>query len=216
VSEPGDGQPILAVAFYVSATGHEPVREWLLGLEREDRGVIGRDVKTARYGWPLGMPPIRELEPGLWEVRSHLAGGVARVLFTVEGQTMVLLHGFVKKSQKTPAVELKTARRRLADLWRGVSVMADNHIGSDLDDFLRDDGLLDDAESVAAKRVIAFQIAREMERAHISRSELARRMKTSRSAVERLLDPANPSVTLSTLERAASAVGKRLTVQLSA
>ena len=94
--------------------------------------------------------------------------------------------------------------------------MANKHIGSDFDDFLREKGLLDDAESVAAKRVIAFQIAREMERANISQSELARRMKTSRSAVERLLDPANASVTLSTLERAASAVGKRLSVQLSA
>ena len=94
--------------------------------------------------------------------------------------------------------------------------MANKHIGSGFDEFLRDQGLLDDAESVAAKRVIAFQIAREMERANISQAELARRMHTSRSSVERLLDPANPSVTLSTLERAASAIGKRLTVQLSA
>ncbi len=95
-------------------------------------------------------------------------------------------------------------------------MMTNKHIGGDFDDFLRDEGILDDAEAVAAKRVIAFQIAQEMERAHISQSELARRMKTSRSAVERLLDPANPSVTLSTLERAASAVGKRLKVQLTA
>jgi antitoxin HicB len=94
--------------------------------------------------------------------------------------------------------------------------MANKHIGSDFDEFLRDEGLLDDAESVAAKRVIAFQIAREMERANISQAELARRMHTSRSSVERLLDPANPSVTLATLERAAGAVGKRLTVRLSA
>ena len=94
--------------------------------------------------------------------------------------------------------------------------MAGKHIGSGFDDFLRDEGMLDDAEAVAAKRVIAYQIAQEMEAAHISQSELARRMKTSRSAVERLLDPANPSVTLSTLERAASAVGKRLKVQLVA
>jgi predicted XRE-type DNA-binding protein len=93
--------------------------------------------------------------------------------------------------------------------------MTNEHIGSDFDDFLREQGLLEDAESVAAKRVIAFQIAREMELAHISQAELARRMKTSRSAVDRLLDPSNPSVTLSTLERAAHAVGKRLTVQLS-
>jgi antitoxin HicB len=94
--------------------------------------------------------------------------------------------------------------------------MDKEHIGGDFDDFLRDEGILDDAEAVAAKRVIAFQIAQEMERGHITKTELARRMKTSRPAVERLLDPANPSVTLSTLERAATAVGKRLTIQLSA
>jgi antitoxin HicB len=97
-----------------------------------------------------------------------------------------------------------------------MSVVNKKHVGSDLDDFLRDEGLLDDAEAVATKRVIAYQIAQEMEHAQISQSELARRMKTSRSAVERLLDPTNPSVTLATLERAASAVGKRLKVQLTA
>jgi antitoxin HicB len=94
--------------------------------------------------------------------------------------------------------------------------MDKKHIGSDFDGFLRDEGLLDDAEAVATKRVIAYQIAQEMERTHISKSDLARRMKTSRPAVERLLDPTNPSVTLSTLERAASAVGKRLKIQLTA
>ncbi|MGB4582058.1 MAG: helix-turn-helix transcriptional regulator [Coriobacteriia bacterium] len=93
--------------------------------------------------------------------------------------------------------------------------MDKKHIGSDFDDFLRDEGVLDEAEAVAIKRVIAYQLAQEMERANISQSELARRMKTSRSSVERLLDPANPSVTLVTLERAASAIGKRLKVQLT-
>lgn len=94
--------------------------------------------------------------------------------------------------------------------------MDKKHIGSDFDDFLRDEGVLDEAEAVATKRVIAYQLAQEMERANISQSELARRMKTSRSSVERLLDPANPSVTLVTLERAARAIGKRLKVQLTA
>jgi len=108
--------PILAVVFYRSAAGNEPVRDWLLGLERDDRRAVGYDIKTAQYGWPLGMPLIRKLEPGLWEVRSHLTEGIARVLFTVDGTTMVLLHGFVKKSQKTQAADLKTARKRLADL----------------------------------------------------------------------------------------------------
>lgn len=93
--------------------------------------------------------------------------------------------------------------------------MDKKRIGGDFEEFLRGGGILEDAEAVAAKRVIAFQIAQEMDRAHVSQSELARRMKTSRSAVERLLDPTNPSVTLSTLERAAGAMGKRLRVQLT-
>jgi predicted XRE-type DNA-binding protein len=97
-----------------------------------------------------------------------------------------------------------------------VSAVTRVHVGSDFDDFLREEGLLEAAETIAAKRVIAYQIAQEMERNRISRTELARRMKTSRSAVERLLDPANPSVTLSTLERAATAVGKRLKIELTA
>jgi antitoxin HicB len=97
-----------------------------------------------------------------------------------------------------------------------VNTVDKKHIGSDFDDFLRGEGILDEAEAVATKRVIAYQLAQEMERANISQSELARRMKTSRSSVERLLDPTNPSVTLVTLERAASAIGKRLKVQLTA
>ena len=64
----------------------------------------------------MGMPLIRKVEPGIWEVRSGISQGIARVLFTVEGDTMVLLHGFIKKSQKTPRTELRTAHRRLADL----------------------------------------------------------------------------------------------------
>jgi len=110
------GEPILQVVFYRSAGGNEPVREWLLGLKRADRKAIGQDVKTAQHGWPLGMPLIRKLEPGLWEVRSHITGGIARVVFSVDGSVMVLLHGFVKKSPRTPAANLKTARQRLARL----------------------------------------------------------------------------------------------------
>ena len=119
MTEPGDNEPILEVRFFSTAAGNEPVRDWLLDLSRDDRRTIGEDLKTAQYGWPIGMPLIRKLEPGLWEVRSDIRDGIARVIFTVEGPTMVLLHGFVKKSQKTPASDLKIARQRLADLRKG-------------------------------------------------------------------------------------------------
>ncbi|MCL2882494.1 MAG: helix-turn-helix domain-containing protein [Coriobacteriia bacterium] len=88
------------------------------------------------------------------------------------------------------------------------------HIGSDFDEFLRAEGIADEAEAAAAKRVIAFQIEKEMQRTSMTKSELARRMDSSRSAVDRLLDPSNPSVTLVTLARAAHAVGRKLSVQL--
>lgn len=90
------------------------------------------------------------------------------------------------------------------------------HLGNDFDDFLMQEGILADAESVAVKRVVAYQIAQMMEQQNLSKSAMARRMKTSRSSLDRLLDPQNDSVTLQTLERAAGALGKRLYVKLAA
>ena len=116
MSKDDDSEPILDVVFYKTESGNEPVRDWLKGLSREDRKSIGEDIKTAQYGWPLGMPLIRKLERGLWEVRSNISTGIARVFFTVQEGLMILLHGFVKKSQKTPPNELDTARRRLSNV----------------------------------------------------------------------------------------------------
>ena len=109
-------EPTLDVVFYRSDSGNEPVRDWLKSLPRENRKSIGEDIKTAQYGWPLGMPLIRKLERDLWEVRSRTHTGIARVIFTVKDDLMILLHSFEKKSQKTPLDDLNTARRRLADL----------------------------------------------------------------------------------------------------
>ena len=71
--------PVLRVVFFRSQGGREPVREWLLDLSRGDRKAIGCEIKTAQYGWPIGMPLIRKLEPGLWEVRSAIERVTARV-----------------------------------------------------------------------------------------------------------------------------------------
>jgi phage-related protein len=109
-------EPLLSVRFFRTAGGQEPVREWLLELGEHDRRTVGRDIKTAQLGWPVGMPLIRKLEPGLWEVRSNIVPGTARVIFTVEGRTMVLLHAFTKKSRKTSAGDLTMVRRRLREL----------------------------------------------------------------------------------------------------
>lgn len=107
----------ITVSFYKSESGKEPVKEWLKSLSKEDKTIIGEDIKTVEFGWPLGMPLgmplVRKLDRNLWEVRSDITNKeIARVLFTVYGQVMVLLHGFIKKSQKTPANDLKIAKER--------------------------------------------------------------------------------------------------------
>lgn len=105
--------PKLTVVFFLTDSGREPVREWLKKLDKEDRKIIGEDIKLVQFRWPLGMPLVRKMEPDLWEIRSHLSRRrIARVFFTVRENEMALLHGFIKKSQKTPAKDLQVARYR--------------------------------------------------------------------------------------------------------
>jgi phage-related protein len=106
-------------AFYRSLDDAEPVREWLLALSPEDRKFIGTDIAHVEYGWPIGMPTCRPLGDGLWEVRSHISNGrVARVFFCFANGKLVLLHGFIKKTEKTPGNELAIARARQKDVQR--------------------------------------------------------------------------------------------------
>ncbi len=106
-------------AFYATKQGNMPVREWLLELDAEDRRAIGNDIATVEYRWPIGMPTCRPMGEGLWEVRSNISNGrIARVLFGLHDNRMILLHGFIKKTQKTPDAELELARKRWKEVTR--------------------------------------------------------------------------------------------------
>jgi phage-related protein len=107
----------LPAAFYSTATGREPVREWLKGLDEADRRTVGQDIATAEFGWPIGMPVCRSLGRGLYEIRSDLSRGrITRVIFCVTEEQMVLLHGFIKKTHKTPKADLDLALKRKKEL----------------------------------------------------------------------------------------------------
>jgi phage-related protein len=110
--------PTLRARFFRTDAGGEPVRDWLKGLPVAERKTIGEDIKTVQFGWPLGMPLVAHLESGIWEIRIRLSTRIARVLFVLEGDTMVLLNGFIKKEQKTPKPELDLAKERLKLLKR--------------------------------------------------------------------------------------------------
>ena len=109
----------IPVVFYRTAAGAEPVRDWLRGLAAEDRKTIGTDRATVQVGWPVGMPLCRSLGAGLWEVRSNLANNrIARLLVFFADNRIGVVHGFIKKTQKTPPADLDLAEKRMKEMLR--------------------------------------------------------------------------------------------------
>jgi phage-related protein len=108
--------PILEVYFYETEQGNEPVRQWLQLLSPADKKRIGEDIKTVQFGWPLGMPLVKHLDGDIWEVRIHLSKSIARVLFVLDKNLMILIHGFIKKQQKTLRSDLDLAKDRVKKL----------------------------------------------------------------------------------------------------
>ena len=109
--------PRLPAYFYRTRGGAEPVRDWLKALPTADRRVLGFNLERVQVGWPVGMPWCRSLGGGLWELRSNLAGNrIARVLFFIHGDRIGVVHGFIKKTQRTPDLVLDQARKRMKEM----------------------------------------------------------------------------------------------------
>jgi phage-related protein len=107
----------LPVLFYRTRGGTELVRDWLRSLDDRDQNTIGLDLMRVQFRWPVGMPLCRAMGDGLWEMRTNLPSNrIARLLFCVTGGRILVLHGFIKKTQKTPDEELTQARRRKKEI----------------------------------------------------------------------------------------------------
>jgi len=113
-----DRKEPLKTAFFETESGNQPVRDFILECTQEDKKEIGSDIFTVQKRFPLGLPLVEKIDIDLWEIRSHISNGICRIFFTICKETMVLLHGFVKKSQKIPLKEMKTAKERLAEFRR--------------------------------------------------------------------------------------------------
>ena len=202
----------IPVVFYRTRGGTELVRDWLRSLDERDRNVIGLNLTRFQFRWPVGMPVCRAMGDGLWEVWTILPSNrIARVLFCVVRDRIMVLHGFIKKTSAEERIRrLKEASvtKTKKELPRSPTRL------STLDDFLKEDGKLEEFQATAIKEVLAWQIAEAMKANNISRSALAARMKTSRSQIGRLLDPKDGNVTLTTLQRAARTVGRSLRLEL--
>ena len=114
--KPSQPKKIVSVIFWKAVNGKEPVKDWLRSLSKDQRKRIGEDLKTIEMGWPLGMPLVKHIQNGVWEARTKYKDGIARVFFKMTENQMVLLHGFIKKSQKTPAKDLTIALKRAKTL----------------------------------------------------------------------------------------------------
>ena len=109
----------LEARFFKTLSGSEPVREWLKEMDKEDKKSIGGDINAVERVWPVGLPLVRKLDADLWEVRTNLSRGICRVFFTIFERKMVLLHGLIKKTRKTPAEDLQLAKKRRNIVLRG-------------------------------------------------------------------------------------------------
>ena len=203
----------LPALFYELPSGHVPVREWSRSLDAADRKIIGEDIKDVEFSWPIGMPLVRALGAGLWEVRSSLTQGrIAPRAVLYRRRT----DGFAARFHQEDAED---AAKRFEF---GIEAKEGDHmtkkqkgrIGPSFDDFLKEEGIYEVVTARAIKRVIARQLDALMQEQGISKTELAKAMKTSRAQLDRLLDPENESVTLGTLTRAAQAVGRNLRMEL--
>ena len=107
----------LPARFYISAAQRNPVREWIMECDVLDRQIVGKDIQKVEFEWPLGRPHCAPLGNGLWEVRSSLTGNrIARVIFCMGEGHMILLHAFIKKTQKTPQADLALAMKRMKEV----------------------------------------------------------------------------------------------------
>ncbi len=169
---------------------------------------------AVEMSWPIGYPRVRKLDTDLWEVRTNISDNrICRVLFTISGKKMILLHGFIKKSQKTPKDDLDLGKKKKKPGFRREE-MNKEYVGSSFDDFLKEEKIAVEVKNEAIKRLISYNLLDEMKKQNINKTEMAKRMSTSRAALDRLLNPYNDSVTLATLTKAANVLGKKLVLQL--
>lgn len=172
----------LSLRCFRDSNGEQPARNWLESIHWKDRKIIGDDIRNVQQNWPVDPPLVVALSDEVWEIRSHLSDGFARVVFLVKDNEMILIRGHISRTKPDEKEEV-----------------LDEDLHHKLD--------------VASKALFVYQAEAERKKQKLSKTELSRRMKTSRRALDRLLDPKTPS-TLKSLNNLARALGKQLSLEL--
>ena len=185
--------------FFRTTSGKEPVRDWLKGLSKDERRKIGEDIAYVQFKWPIGKPRVDHLRGALWEVRTALGNRIARTLFVGRGHSN---HPAPRLHQEDAADAETTILNWQRNASRSGSMARSNpHTGSTFDEFLKEEGIFDEVQARALKRALTEQLEESMQVAKLTKLEMARKMATSRSQLDRVLDPDNVSVQLDTLDQ---------------
>jgi antitoxin HicB len=171
------------------------------GFARSGAALDREGFVAAQWRWPVGMPLCRPFGDGLWEIRTRTGIGVSRAF----GRTARVHQENARDAGRRFSTGTKAPK--------GAGVMSKKHMGSSIDDFLKEEGIFEETQAQAVKEVIAWQLAEAMKERKISKNKMAALLKTSRTQVDRLLDPKN-DITLSSLQRAAAIVGRRVSIEL--
>jgi antitoxin HicB len=205
----------IPLVFFRNEAGAEPVRDWLKSMDPAERRAIGMDLLRAQWRWPAGMPLCRAMGRGMWEIRTDLPGNrTARVL-------ICSFRGQASRAARVHQENASHPRGRFgagAKTAKGVETVTRKNarspkLGSSIDDFLKEEGIFEEAQALAVKEVVAWKLAQAMKKRKISKARMATLLKTSRSQVDRILDPKR-DITLGSLQRAAALVGQRLVIEL--
>jgi predicted XRE-type DNA-binding protein len=205
--------------FYRTEAGGEPVREWLKGLLAKDRKRIGEDIKTVEFGWPIGMPVCRPLRDGIYEVRTSL--GRNRIALHRQERANGSASRIHQENAEDASRRSRPRQKQQSQASEGITMTVRkgrkrvDHSGSTFDSFLEQEGIREEVEAVAIKRVLAWQLEQAMRKQQKTKQAMAKQLHTSRSQLDRLLDPGNVSVTLDTITRAARALGKRVIIRVA-
>jgi DNA-binding Xre family transcriptional regulator len=203
----------LTAVFFRTETGREPVREWLQDLAKPERKIIGVDIMTVQFRWPLGMPLVRNIGPASTKSGARYLRKLLERYFSCTKAKS----SFCTASSRKPERLQTQTELWLCNAKMSISKAAkrkNKHRGSSFESFLKKERLHEEVHAAALKRAVALKVHDLMRRQRMNKSAMAARMRTSRAAIHRLLDPENTSVTLATLNRAARSLGRRVKIEL--
>jgi predicted XRE-type DNA-binding protein len=206
-----------ATRFFGTESGNEPVREWLKSLPVENRKQIDSDILAVQWAWPVGKPLVDSLGSGLWEISIFAWQPHHPHIFpNRKPRNHPAARDFEKNENcaKTRYRSGKKAPGPIPEKHLMKTKPTNKHRGSDLKGFLAEENILPEVEALAMKKAIALQLQRIVEEESISKTQLAKRMKTSRAALDRILDASTPSLSIGTLAKAAAALGRRVSLQI--